>query len=91
MEIAKLQGDATNLRRDIDEARKDVREMRDRVIALEVKVDHLPGKGFIVAVVTSSLVIAGGFLAIIPRLQAVLAPPIVQSAPAPAAPPATPP
>lgn len=90
MEIAKLQGDATNLRRDIDEARKDVREMRDRVIALEVKVDHLPGKGFIVAVVTSSLVIAGGFLAIAPRLQAALAPPIVQSAPAPAAPPATP-
>jgi hypothetical protein len=51
------------------------REMRDRMARLEVKVEHLPSKGFIVVVVTSALVIFGAVITIAPHLQGFFTPP----------------
>lgn len=80
VEIAKLQTDGQYIRRDIDDARKDVRDMRDRVKSLEIKVDHLPSKGFIVAVVIAALSVLTGVFAVMPRLQQAVLPSPVQGA-----------
>ena len=69
MEIAKLQVDGEYLKEAMVEARKDLRDVRDRLIALEVNVTHLPSKGFIVAVVIAALTIIGAIVAIAPQLQ----------------------
>jgi hypothetical protein len=87
VEIAKIQSDGEYIKRDLGEVRTDVRDVRDRLARLEERVTHLPGKGFIVAVVTTSLVIIGALLTIAPKLQAVFAAAPIQitsaSAPAP--------
>jgi hypothetical protein len=45
------------MEKSLNETRTDVRDIRDRTIRLEEKVNHLPSKGFIVsAVLTSSAV-----------------------------------
>jgi hypothetical protein len=67
-EIAKLQSDGEHLRRDLTETRADMKDIRDRMARLEVRVDHLPSKGFIVAVVTSALLIVSAIATIAPRL-----------------------
>lgn len=73
----------TYLRRDVNEMRSDVREVRDRLAVLETNVNHLPGKGFIVAAVIATLTIVGGFITIAPKLQALVAPaPVAALAPA---------
>ena len=87
VEIAKIQSDSNYLRRDVNEARTDVREVRDRLARLETNVNHLPGKGFIVGVVIAALTILGGIITIAPRLQALVAPPSVS--PSNVTPPAT--
>lgn len=69
VEIAKLQSDREHDRSDLNELRSDMREMRDRMARLEVRVDHLPSKGFIVGVVVTALVIGGGLLTVAPKLQ----------------------
>ena len=69
-EIAKLQSDAEYIKRDVSELRTDVCDVRDRLARLEERVLHLPGKGFIVVVVTTALVIIGGLVTIAPKLQA---------------------
>lgn len=79
VEIAKIQSDGQYLRRDVNEMRTDVREVRDRLAKLETNVDHLPGKGFIVAAVIATLTIVGGIITIAPRLQALVGPPPVQN------------
>lgn len=72
VEIAKLQSDGEYTKRDLSELRLDVRDVRDRLARLEERVTHLPGKGFIVVVVTTSLLIIGGLLTIAPKLQALI-------------------
>jgi hypothetical protein len=67
-ELAKIQVDGDYTKRFLGELQADVRDMRDRMARLEVKVDHLPSKGFIVVVVTTFLVIAGGLVTIAPKL-----------------------
>jgi hypothetical protein len=78
IEIAKLQSDGEYLKRDLSETRADMRDIRDRMTRLEVRVDHLPTKGFIVAAVIASLTIIGGLVTIAPKLQSLAgtAPPI---------------
>jgi hypothetical protein len=71
-EIVKLQSDAEYIKRDVSELRTDVRDVRDRMARLEERVLHLPGKGFIVMVVTTALVIIGGLVTIAPKPQALL-------------------
>ncbi|MCW5695033.1 MAG: hypothetical protein KIT48_21955 [Pseudolabrys sp.] len=84
--MAKLQSDAEYLKRDLTETRADMKDVRDRMAKLEVRVDHLPSKGFIVFVVTTALVIAGGLLTIAPKLWTLTgiasAPSVVPPAPA---------
>jgi hypothetical protein len=61
-----------------------MRELRDRMAKIEVKVDHLPSKGHIAIVVTTGLVIAVGLATAITGLQNYLAAPrqvTTQSAP----------
>ena len=69
VEVAKLQTDGDHLKSAMSEMKKDIRELRDRVIVLEVNVSHLPSKGFIVAVVIAALTLIGGLLTIAPQLQ----------------------
>ena len=57
------------LRVDVRELHADMRDVRDRMTKLEVRVEHLPSKGFIVLVVTTSLLIAGGLVTIAPKLS----------------------
>jgi hypothetical protein len=71
IEIAKLQSDAEHLKQDLGETRGDMRDIRDRMTRLEVRVDHLPSKGFIVAVVTAALAIATGLATVAPKLQSI--------------------
>ena len=67
-ELAKIQVDGDYTKAHLAELKSDMRDMRDRMSKLEVKVDHLPSKGFIVVVVTTFLVIAGGLMTIAPKL-----------------------
>lgn len=68
VEIAKIQTDGEYIKRDLNELRTDTRDLRERMTKLEVKVDHLPSKGFIVGVVTTVLVIANGLALFAPKL-----------------------
>lgn len=72
VEIAKLQSDGEYLKRDLSETRADMRDIRDRMTRLEVRVDHLPTKGFIVTAVIASLTIVGALVAIAPKLQSLV-------------------
>jgi hypothetical protein len=69
VEVARLQTQQEHFQQDLRETRTDVKDSRDRLARLEERVSHLPGKGFIVAVVTSSLLIIVGLLTIAPKLQ----------------------
>jgi hypothetical protein len=72
VEIAKIQADGEYLKRDLAECRTDMRDIRDRMTRLEVRVDHLPTKGFIVAAVIASLTIIGALITVAPRLQSLV-------------------
>ena len=74
VEIAKLQSDGERLKSDMVEVRRDMRDVRDRLIALEVNVKHLPSKGFIVAVVLAALSVVGALISIAPQLQRLVGP-----------------
>ena len=78
VEIAKLQSASEYTNRDVSELRTDVRDVRDRLTRLEERVAHLPGKGFIIVVVTTALVIMGGLITIAPKLQALLQSPVLR-------------
>jgi hypothetical protein len=69
-EIAKIQVDGEYTKRFLGDLQVDMRDMRDRMAKLEVRVDHLPSKGFIVAVVTTSLAIAMALLTVAPKIWA---------------------
>jgi hypothetical protein len=81
VELAKLQSDGEHLKRDLGETRTDMKDVRDRMARLEVRVDHLPSKEFIATVVVIALGIVGGLLTIAPKLQtwAGTAPPSITS------------
>jgi hypothetical protein len=81
IEVAKLQADGDYTKRDLGELRTDMRDVRDRMSKIEVRVDHLPSKGFIVLVVTMALTVIGGLLTIAPKLQNLAGTTPVSSAP----------
>lgn len=72
-EIAKIQSDGEYLKRDLSETRSDIKDLRDRMARLEVRVDHLPTKGFIITIVTVSMTVLVGIVTLIPKIQALLA------------------
>jgi hypothetical protein len=69
-EIAKLQSDGEYLKRDLGETRQDMKDMRDRMARLEVRVDHLPSKGFIITVVALGVSVLVGVATLAPKIQA---------------------
>jgi hypothetical protein len=73
IEVAKLQTQHEFVQRDVGEARTDMKDVRDRLSRLEIRVDHLPSKGFIAAIVMTAVIILGGLFTIAPKLQSWLA------------------
>ena len=74
-EIAIIRNEAEHTKALLTELKTDMRDMRDRMRALEVKVDHLPSKSHNAIVVTSALLIAVGLATAITGLQNYLATP----------------
>lgn len=58
--VVKLEANVEALQRDVTDLRGDMKDVRDRLGKLEVKVDHLPSKAFVfsVFVVISTLLAA---------------------------------
>lgn len=83
-EVAKLDSDVQYLKRDLSEVRTDMRDVRDRMARLEERVAHLPSKEFIVGVVVTSLVIAGGIATLAPRFWSLAGTPVTIATPHPA-------
>lgn len=73
VEVAQLQVDGEYTKKSLTELQLDMRDVRDRMTKLEVKVDHLPSKGFIIKVVTISLGIAVAVTTIVVALMAIAA------------------
>lgn len=71
-EVAKLQADGEHIKAYLAEHKTDIKDLRERMPRLEERVAHLPSKGFIIVVITTALVILGGFLTVMPKLQAAL-------------------
>jgi hypothetical protein len=63
--VAKLEGHIEDISGDISALKSDMRDVRDRLPRIEVRLDHLPGKGFIV----TAAVVAIGALGSIITLQ----------------------
>jgi hypothetical protein len=68
VEIAKLQSDGDHLKRDVGSVQTDMRDIRDRMARLEVRVDHLPTKGFIVTALVIALTIITGIATVWPLI-----------------------
>lgn len=89
IEIAKIQVDGDYTKKFLGELQDDMRDMRDRMAKLEVRVDHLPSKEFIVTVMSVGLAIGAALLTIAPKLQSWAGvTPSTVTAPAPPQPPA---
>ncbi len=68
-DVATLTERTSGLADGIKDARDDMRDVRDRLRAAEVKIDHLPGKGFIVAVVVTALIFLGALFGFQEEIQ----------------------
>lgn len=68
-EIAIIRNEAEHTKTLLTELKTDMRDMRDRMARLEVRVDHLPSKGFIVGATILGLTVIGGLLTVAPKLQ----------------------
>ncbi|MGY8669238.1 hypothetical protein Q3C01_43830 [Bradyrhizobium sp. UFLA05-109] len=69
-EVTKIQVDGEYTKKFLGELQTDMRDMRDRMARLEVRVDHLPTKGHIVTVTVIALTLIGALVTIAPKLQA---------------------
>ena len=72
--IASLESNVSHLQEDMASVKADVRDLRDRMTAVEVKIDHLPGKGFIVTALVATLAVIAGLVAFADQMQTLLAP-----------------
>ncbi|MEM5541779.1 hypothetical protein WNY61_03420 [Sulfitobacter sp. AS92] len=70
--IVKLESAMDHVQRDVTDLRGDMKDVRDRLKGLEVKVDHLPSKGFIVSAVLAALAVIAALLTYQDKLQALL-------------------
>src|SRR6266481_5349404 len=63
--VAQIESDVRHLQGGdvVSETRGDVMDMRDRLARIEVNVQHLPSKGFIVSIVLSIVLAASALLA----------------------------
>lgn len=67
--LAKVEASVEHAQRDNSDLRGDMRDVRDRLARLETKVDHLPSKGFIVAVVIGALTVVAALVTFAEKLQ----------------------
>ena len=70
--VAKLEANVEYLRADVSTLKGDVRDLRDRMRAVEVKIDHLPSKGFIVAALLGTLAVITALIGYTDQIQSVL-------------------
>lgn len=70
VKVAKLEAHVETIRADLGSLKTDMRDIRDRMKGLEVKVDHLPSKGFIVTATVTALALIGALVTLAPKLQA---------------------
>lgn len=68
-EVTKIQVDGEYTKKFLGELQTDMRDMRDRMARLEVRVDHLPTKSHIVTVTVIALTLIGALVTIAPKLQ----------------------
>jgi hypothetical protein len=81
--VARLEASTTHIERDVSELRSDMKEVRDRTLRLEGKIDHLdqridhldqkigllPGKGYIVTALLTTLAVIAGLIAFQQQIQ----------------------
>jgi len=70
--VAKLEATIEHMRDDIGALKGDARDLRDRMRAVEVKIDHLPTKGFIVVALLGALTIVGALIGYAEQIQSLL-------------------
>ena len=70
--VAKLEALTDVVRTDVGALKADVRDVRDRVIRLEEKVNHLPSKGFIVTATTAPLALLAAIVLLQGKLQSLV-------------------
>lgn len=68
--VAKLEATTEHIQRDLADVKTDVRDTRDRLGKLEVKVDHLPTKGWVDARIVFLLVAIGAVVTFQGHIQA---------------------
>lgn len=72
--VAKLEASLDHVSKDVTELRSDAKEIRDRMKGLEVKVDHLPGKGFVVTATIAALMVVAALVTFGEKLQGLVSP-----------------
>lgn len=60
--LARLETEVEHMQDGVRELKADMRDVRERVRAVEVKIDHLPGKGFIVTALLLTLAAIAAFI-----------------------------
>jgi hypothetical protein len=70
--LIRLRSDTTHIQADVTELKKDMRDIRDRLARLEVRVEHLPGKGFVVSVVLTGAALLAAISLFQHQLQTLL-------------------
>lgn len=70
--VAKLEASIEHMRSDVSDLKADARDLRDRMRAVEVKIDHLPGKGFIVAALLTTLTVVAALIGYTEQIQSLL-------------------
>jgi phage shock protein A len=70
--VAKLEATIEHMRSDVSDLKSDARDLRDRMRAVEVKIDHLPSKGFIVIALLASLTAIGALVGYTEQIQSLL-------------------
>lgn len=80
--VIKLEASTEHLQRDVSDLRGDMKDIRDRLKSVEVKIDHLPSKGFIVSAVVIGFILVAGVSAFSGNITRLINP---TTAPPPAA------
>jgi hypothetical protein len=70
--VAKLEATIDHMRTDVSDLKRDARDLRDRMRAVEVKIDHLPSKGFIVSALMTALLAIGVLIGYAGKIQSFL-------------------
>lgn len=70
--IARLEAHMEHVQADLVVLKTDMGAVKDRLARLEVKVDHLPSKGFIVTALIAMLAVIGALVTYQEQIKAVL-------------------